>query len=914
MAQPPSPTTTVMDPRVLKLIELETRGVIKPEHQVELDTYRGQGRAPKKAGGTLTEAERTAAFLATRAAGGADTIGKVTAENPTVAKPEILGSLAGIFGQPVRNWANSDERQRVENAQLDVLDAALTLGTGAAYTREQLEGYRQSYFPQLGEGEGAVADKKARLRTLLNAAKIKAGGASPLIDQALASIEHAEVADPNADKDRLSLLDAPAAAIDVATGVRGGKLEVPVGGDVINAQTPEFRAGLTALLNEPNTTKEQILEYWDKNAPGALEKGADPKPAALATARGEDGFIENADAAVRGAADVVTLGLATRGAALADTVSNGGTYRENLDRQRGVDEYDEQVNPWARGVGQLAGALAIPSGVAGAGARAESSALAAGKTIDEAKIAARYGIAKRMGKEGAGLGAAYGFNSEYGDWGDKAASGLKGLAAGGAVGYGLGRLVGAVPTRNGTPPTGGRAQDAAELAEASADLDIDLMPADAGGPITRMMTTVAASTPGGIQPVVSAAQRTQKQSAAALGRMAAKEGEVLDVEAAGEAVRDGALAYRGSSRSAIGKDYARAAELAGDARVEPKGAIAKLDEEIAALEEIPGGASGLSVLKSLRDDLAQRGTVTIQGIRGMRTQLRDQFFKDGLRGSDLERRVNGVVDAASDDLVASLRAAGKEEAANVYAAADKAWAQRIKTLDEVIMPIIGKKGEKSGEQIIAGINAAAKGNNARLVKLFDALPEAEAGNARATLIDGLGKANPGEQGAKGDAFSLDQFLTNWNKLGPSAKNAFFQGENRKAIDQLALIAEKSKAAGRFKNYSNTGLVMSGIVSSASALGGMATLGKTLVAEYAVGRLLASPRVARAFLNIAKASNPQAARTRIQGLSAVAAKDPTVREPLIALQQKLMEAINDNASAGGRAAASEEAGQNQQERP
>ena len=47
MAQP-NPTQTVTNPRIGKLIELETAGRIKPEHQTELDTYRAQGLAPKK--------------------------------------------------------------------------------------------------------------------------------------------------------------------------------------------------------------------------------------------------------------------------------------------------------------------------------------------------------------------------------------------------------------------------------------------------------------------------------------------------------------------------------------------------------------------------------------------------------------------------------------------------------------------------------------------------------------------------------------------------------------------------------------------------------------------------------------------------------------------------------------------------
>ena len=204
--------------------------------------------------------------------------------------------------------------------------------------------------------------------------------------------------------------------------------------------------------------------------------------------------------------------------------------------------------------------------------------------------------------------------------------------------------------------------------------------------------------------------------------------------------------------------------------------------------------------------------------------------------------------------------------------------------------------------------AAAKGNNARLSKLFETLPEEEAGVARATMIDNLGKAGPGAQNAAGDEFSFNAFLTNWNKLGASAKNAIFRGENREAIDKLALIAERSKAAAKYQNYSNTGLAVMGAATGSTAIASMFTLGKVLAGQYAAGRLLASPKVAKALLGIAQAKNPEAVAARINNLSGLAAREPVLSAEITQLQQKLMQAMNDNGVS--RAVASPE-GQNEQ---
>lgn len=130
----------------------------------------------------LTEGERKSATLLTRMEGSLSQMDDVLNKNPSAAKPELLSSgVRGLtFGtqEALANTLTSSDRQRIESAQLDFLDAALTLGTGAAYTREQLEGYRKSYFPQLGDSDAQVRDKAARREKIIEAARIAAGNAA----------------------------------------------------------------------------------------------------------------------------------------------------------------------------------------------------------------------------------------------------------------------------------------------------------------------------------------------------------------------------------------------------------------------------------------------------------------------------------------------------------------------------------------------------------------------------------------------------------------------------------------------------------------------------------------------------------------------------------------------------------------
>lgn len=144
---------------------------------------------PASKAATSTEGERKAATLLMRLQGSEKQLEEALATDPSAAKPGFVAQgLRSLGAETLANSAAVGEaRQRVEAAQLDILDSALTLGTGAAYTREQLESYRKSYFPQLGDSPKTVADKHARLQNVIEAAKIAAGRAAAGAEEATAN-------------------------------------------------------------------------------------------------------------------------------------------------------------------------------------------------------------------------------------------------------------------------------------------------------------------------------------------------------------------------------------------------------------------------------------------------------------------------------------------------------------------------------------------------------------------------------------------------------------------------------------------------------------------------------------------------------------------------------------------------------
>ena len=132
---------------------------------------------------SLSEGERKAATLLQRMQFSEKQLQDVLQKNPEAAKPEYLSSFVKGISEPAANLIRSTPRQQIETAQMDILDAALTLGTGAAYTKEQLKGYQESYFPQIFDSPQVIKDKQNRLTNIIEAAKMSAGRAAKFVPE-----------------------------------------------------------------------------------------------------------------------------------------------------------------------------------------------------------------------------------------------------------------------------------------------------------------------------------------------------------------------------------------------------------------------------------------------------------------------------------------------------------------------------------------------------------------------------------------------------------------------------------------------------------------------------------------------------------------------------------------------------------
>jgi hypothetical protein len=148
-----------------------------------------------------SEGDKKVLQLLTRIAGGSSDINNALVINPEAQQSGFLeASSRSTVGEGMitRSIAGED-RRIVTDAQGDVLDALLTLGTGAAYNEEQKAANTIAYFPQYGDTKREIAIKNERLKRAIVAARIAAGPLAENFDKSIQPLLDVVEGDVNTD-------------------------------------------------------------------------------------------------------------------------------------------------------------------------------------------------------------------------------------------------------------------------------------------------------------------------------------------------------------------------------------------------------------------------------------------------------------------------------------------------------------------------------------------------------------------------------------------------------------------------------------------------------------------------------------------------------------------------------------------
>jgi hypothetical protein len=135
---------------------------------------------PKTTGGEITQGERRAASLLDNVVRNAGAVNQVITETPEAFQPTAVEAASGFLPWGERQaaaWQQTPERKIVYNRMLQSIDALLTLATGAAYTKPQLEAQLGAYLPGFFDENAVKRDKVLALRDRIESEKINAGRA-----------------------------------------------------------------------------------------------------------------------------------------------------------------------------------------------------------------------------------------------------------------------------------------------------------------------------------------------------------------------------------------------------------------------------------------------------------------------------------------------------------------------------------------------------------------------------------------------------------------------------------------------------------------------------------------------------------------------------------------------------------------
>jgi hypothetical protein len=775
-----------------------------------LEQDRAERQEDRAEAGTVDE--RRIATLLTRIAGGFNDIQTTTDKHPDAATPGLTEALrgdlmpGGVGGLVMRGIAGGD-RRAVHDAQRDVLDALLTLGTGAAYNAEQLSGQMASYFPQYGDTEAEANLKNTRLLRLIEAAKANAGPAWRRVEGAIAPFMESIQQEPETGVREPAQRDIYADGIQF--NVDKGDPEARRAAYILEhyGMTEDQEDRMVGFWNanggNQGLTVANVRDWYNQNGiplptdadiqtaiDGAkanhkfghfsVQQQADeelaPAPPPDVRSR-EGGFGQSVDAAMRGAADIVTMGNADELSAAADTIFGDGTMSGNLAYQRGIDRFDEENNLKARLAGQFGGALLLPGPKGG-------------------------GIVRNAGV-GAAYGGAYGFGSANGDIGDRVA----GLGTGAAIGAATGGVAGAVGRYLGRerPPPGGpggsprgpsvSAQEATELSETTG---IPIMTSDVLPPKTflgRNAQTISENIPyagtGGLR---GAQQDARTQAAVS---MLDEFGGLSGTPAIDRVMADLA-SQRGDALTRwtnVKKGIKR--QLADSGPVQVGQTIQAISRQIAALKRIDTKAAR-QVIEELRNwgfALTGKG---IDEIEAIRKDMGAAFTAPELAAArdTGEQALSAIYNPMRQDIAAHVEQhAGKEGLAR-WNAANKNLARMAGETRTSGLRRVLQTGQATPEDV-GKLLFSGKPSEIRV--LYNGLSETGRANARAAIMQRVFE----KLGSDAEEISPDRFLTELKRVGKPI-GVFFEGADANRVTGLMRAIQLTRRAAQASAAPPTG--------------------------------------------------------------------------------------------------------------
>lgn len=564
--------------------------------------------------------------------------------------------------------------------------------------------------------------------------------------------------------------------------------------------------------------------------------------------------------------------------------TNPETNRPTLYNPKGLDRGDiasisrEAVVTTGSGIGAAVGAM---TGLGTAGTTSIPAAMA-GAAQGAAVVGTAYD--KLLNK----LGMTVDTRSYMQKALDVAAEGA--LAA---AGEGAGRVIAPLAKR----ALGGASKTAQDVMQSFKSFGIrPSLPAATGGRGVAILEAGLAQTPSSAGIIEKQTGEIIEQTQKAVSKITQKYGKPGSIQETGEVIKQASI--KAADRIGFRQEslYQEAYDAMGaGAKVDVASVKALYQDMMSEVSRAPGSLApklkpALNELGAIIADAGDEG-IDFQALRQVRTAIGKDLSKSFMTSGSEDAARKRIYGAISEDL-AEAASQASPKAAGLIKKADRYTRMYETQYKKYIAKIIDTDAEEKAYRYAM---SSAQYGGTTLKKLKNLFTTEEWDMVSASVFDRLGDASAGMQNATGDAFSINTFLTNWNRLSPEAKDVLFNSKGHKetyrSIEKLTGLMSKLKEAGRSENTSRTAGALATMTMMQGLGGGIIGMTQggdtTSVLSYAAGGILA-PRVAAKLITNPKFIEWLAAPVE-QGISSIPAHiskliaigelDETMKEPI-----------------------------------
>lgn len=278
------------------------------------------------------------------------------------------------------------------------------------------------------------------------------------------------------------------------------------------------------------------------------------------------------------------------------------------------------------------------------------------------------------------------------------------------------------------------------------------------------------------------------------------------------------------------------------------------------------------------------GSLPYQALKELRSYVGRQLGESQLVSELPRAELKKLYGAITLDMRRAAQQAGGP-AINAFDRANTYYQAGLKRIDDHLERLskLGAEPEKLFEALWRG-----RGGETFVQQVRRSLPQDDWKAIAATAVKRLGDARNSAQNAAGDVFSPETFLTRWNELSPSAKQAFFGGSSlgslRQDLDAIARTADRIRTQAKVLHNSSgttpTAVNVTAATAGAAALGTgnlalAAGIGAEALLAHVSARLMTNPKFVSWLAQTTRVPASQMA-SRLGQLSVIAANNPDLR--------------------------------------